>query len=262
MAGNINHLDWSPAADTGQLKQSAGDAAFRFDGVDMTSASNTVTGLPAGMTLTLTRANPGTPTQIAFAPKGEQIASLMKDLVLALNDITSQLNESADPMGGELGNDAGARALKRSLAGLAGTVVMPNAAPGEPRTLGDLGLALNRDGTFRFDGERLDKTLTDSPVAAGAMFTVGMHGVYSTIDKLARTIGSPTDPGSLGGSVTRYTRMKGEIAERLSDIAEKQEALRAQLSKSFTVADRNISLSNSTLSFLKGQIAVWNASDD
>ena len=260
-AGNINYLNWSPASDTGQLKTTAQDAKYRFDGIDMTSETNTATGLPGGMTLTLTGTNTGSPTQIKFDPKNEAITTLMKDFVLALNDITGALAETANPLGGELGNDPGARTLKRRLSELASVVVMPNAAAGEPRTLGDLGLALNRDGTFRLDTARLEKALTETPTAAGEMFTTGLYGVYSTIDKLARNLGSSSDPGSLGGSIARYTRMQGDITERLSDIAEKQEALRSQLTKNFTLADKNIAMSNSTLSFLKSQIAVWNAKD-
>jgi flagellar hook-associated protein 2 len=260
--GTIDYLDWSPAADTGQLKQAARDAAFILDGADITSTTNQVAGLAGGMSLTLTGTNAGAPTQITFTSQQQGISTLMSDLVSALNEVATQLNESADPLGGELGNDTGARALKRSISSLASTVVMPNAVPGEPRTLGDLGLMLNRDGTFGYDDARLNKALAASPAATGAMFTTGLYGVYSTLDKLARTIGNSGDPGSLGGSVSRYSKAKVEIAERLTAIAGKQEALRAQLAKSFTWADRDISASQSTLSFLKGQIDIWNSQND
>jgi flagellar hook-associated protein 2 len=93
------------------------------------------------------------------------------------------------------------------------------------------------------------------------MFTTGLYGVYATLDKFARTIGNSGDPGSLGGSITRYTKAQGEIAQKLTAIAGKQEALRAQLARNFTWADRDISASQSTLSFLQGQIDAWNARD-
>ena len=259
--GNIDFLDWSPAADAGELKMTAGDAAFRLDGIDMTSATNQVSGLAGGMKLTLAGTTTA-PTQISFASNDGAIKGLMNDLVSALNEITGQLNESAKPIGGELGNDTGARALKRSLSTLAGAVVMPSAAVGEPRNLGDLGLVLNRDGTFRLDQARLDKSLADSPTATGAMFTTGLFGVYATLDKLSRNIGNSGDPGSLGGSISRYSKTKADIAQRLTAVAEKQEALRTQLSRSFTWAERDISSSQSTLSFIKSQIAIWNAPRD
>lgn len=261
-AGQLGYLAWTPGTDTGQRRQSAADAAFLFDGVEMTAPGNDVNGLPGGLSLTLGGTNIGAPTTISFSPKGKEITSLMNDLVGALNDISAQLKETASPLGGELGNDSGARALKRELAGLAGEMVMPNAAAGEPKTLGDLGLALNRDGTFRLDTQRLAKTLETQPEAAGAMFTVGLYGVYATLDKLGRTMGNSADPGTLGGSIERYTRQQEQVSEKLIDIAEQQEALRAQMTKQFAWADRNVAMSKSTLSFLQAQLNVWNQQDD
>ena len=47
--------------------------------------------------------------------------------------------------------------------------------------------------------------------------------------------------------------------ERLQTIADQQEQLRERMTKTFIAADRNIALSQSTLSFLKAQVAAWNA---
>lgn len=258
-AGAINHLAWSPAADTGQRKATAADAAFLFDGVAMTSPSNKVAGLPGALVLTLTATNEGAPTQIGFSDKSKQITTMMGDFVTALNDITASLAELAAPQGGELGNDAGARALKRALADLSTQVIMPNAAPGEPRTLADLGVALTREGNFRLDGQRLQTTLSNNLAGASAMFTTGLFGVFGTVDKMTRDLTLRTNPGSLGGSITRYTEQRDKIGERLGKIAEQQERMREQLVKTFTASDRNVAASQSTLAFLRNQIAAWNA---
>jgi flagellar hook-associated protein 2 len=260
--GDLTYLAWSPAGDAGQLRQGARDAEFKLDTVAMASASNAVTGLPEGLTLTLTSTNAGAPTTISFADRSSAISGLMNDFVAALNDITAQLGESAAALGGELGNDPGARALKRALAGLASQVVMPNAATGEPRTLGDLGLRTNRDGSFAFDSARLAATLSASPAGAATMFTTGLFGVYATIDDLARTMASRSDPGALGGSIARYTSLIARNDERASKFAEQQEALRERMVRQFAAADRAVSASNSTLSYIRSQIAVWNAEDN
>ena len=257
--GNIDYLGWTPADDSGQLRQSAQDAQFTFDTIPMVSAGNRVEDLPGGLTLTLTGTNSGTPTRIGFASVSGAVQGVMGDFVAALNDIAANLRETADPLNGELGSDPGARALKRAMSGLAGTVVMPNAAAGEPRTLGDLGLAINRDGTFRLDSERLNTTLAGNSSAATAMFTTGLFGVYATMDKLAREMGTTGNPGTLAGSVARYTRSAQQIDDQLAKISEQQDALRAQLTTQFARTDRNVAASQSTLSFLKNQIAAWNA---
>ncbi|MGB7408953.1 MAG: flagellar filament capping protein FliD [Pontixanthobacter sp.] len=257
--GNINYLDWSPNADSGQLRQTAQDARFTFDTIAMTSASNRIGDLPGGLNVTLTGTNAGAPTRIAFAQDGGAITGVMTDFVAALNDISGILREAADPLNGELGSDSGARRLKRELAGLSGTIVMPNAEEGEPRTLGDLGLAINRDGTFRLDNDRLNAALRDNSAAANAMFTTGLFGVFATLDKLSRAMGTIGDPGSLAGSVARYTKSTQKIDDQLAKIAEQQDALRIRLTKQFAQTDRNVAASQSTLSFLQNQIAAWNA---
>ncbi len=257
--GNINYLNWTPGTDQGELRQSAQDARFKFDTIEMTSASNRIDDLPGGLTLNLTATNAGAPTRIGFAQGASAVGGVMRDFVAALNDISAQLRIAADPLSGELGSDGGARRLKRELAGLAGKVVMPTAADGQPRTLGDLGLAINRDGTFRLDSDRLDATLATNSAGANAMFTTGLFGVFATMDKLSRDMSTIGDPGSLAGSVARYSKSTQRIDEQLAKINEQQDALREQLTKQFARTDRNVAASQSTLSFLQNQIAAWNA---
>lgn len=260
--GALDYLAWHPLTDAGERKATAADAVFLLDGVEMTSASNKVSGLPGGLVLTLTGTNEGAPTQIGFADKSTQITSMMGDFVAALNDITGTLADLAAPQGGELGNDPGARALRRALADLSTKVVMPNAGVDEPQTLADLGLAFTRDGNFRLDGERLTATLTNNLAAAGAMFTTGLFGVFATVDTMARNLTLRSDPGSLGGSIERYTDQLEGIDAKLARIAEQQEKLREQLVKTFANTDRQVSASQSTLSFLQNQIDAWNAQRD
>ena len=260
--GNLEYLSWNPATDAGELKRTAQNAEFELDGVATTSPSNTVTGLPSGLSLTLTGTNIGAPTNISFADNSAQISGFMGDFVAALNDITGALNELANPRGGDLGNDSGTRALKRALSGLTTEIVMPGAVGNEPSTLGDLGLTIDRNGTFSLDTDRLQATLANEPEAAGAMFTTGLFGVFATMDNLARTMSDRSDPGSLFGSEKRYTSQIERIDERLERINEQQERLRERLVSTFAAADTAVGASQSTLSFLQSQIEIWNNSNN
>jgi len=258
VAGDLSYLGWQPASNAGELRASAGDAAFLLDTVAITSATNRVTGLPGGFTLDLTATNVAAPTSLTFANDTTSITSVMSDFVAALNDVVLQLNTLAAPVGGELGNDAGARELRRDLAALAGQVVMSGAAAGDPRTLADLGLALNRDGTFRLDSARLNRSLEASPDAVAAMFTVGPSGVFATIDRFARQASLLGDPGSLGGSVARYEDQLERTDERLERIAEQQEALRSRLTRELLASGRRVTAAQSTLEFVRQQFAPRN----
>ena len=259
--GDLSYLGWGPATDSGELKATARDAAFALDTVAMTSPTNRVTRLPGGFTLDLAATNTGAPTTLSFANNTDAVSGVMNDLVSALNEIVGQVNQLAAPLGGELGNDPGARELRRDLAGLAGRVVMPGAATGEPRTLADLGVVLNRDGTFRLDSARLGQALADTPDAVAAMFTTGASGVFATVDRFARENSLVSDPGSLGGSVRRFETQLANSDERLAVIAEQQEALRQRLTRDFVASERRVAASQSTLTFLRQQVDIWSNSD-
>ncbi|WP_298307591.1 flagellar filament capping protein FliD [uncultured Erythrobacter sp.] len=259
--GDLSYLAWNPASDAGELRQASQDAVFRLDTVELTSSSNTVTGLPEGIGLTLNETNIGTPTTLSFETNDGAISAVMTDFVAALNDVVSLLSQEASGLGSTLNNDSGARGLRADLSALANEVVMPGAEDGEPSTLGDLGLSITRDGTFELDTARLNETLTSSPDGAAAMFTAGAFGVFATIDGLARDNTLFSDPGSLGGSIARYEAQIERNDERLARVAENQESLRNRLTRSFIAAQSNVTASQSTLSFLEQQIEAFNQSN-
>lgn len=253
-------LAWTPASgDPTRLLATATDARFKLDGLELTSATNTITQPAPGFNLTLRATNIGAPTAIAFADQRTAISAFMGDFVSALNEIAKTLGAATDPKSGDLARDSGARALRQSLGQLANTVVMPGAPTGAPRTLADLGLATTREGSFRLDTTRLTAMLERDPAGAAKMFTTGLYGVFATIDGLSRKSTSLANPGSLGASLTRLAAQQNAVKDDLATIAEKQEALRANLSKRFAVADSRVGASRSTLSFLQGQIDAWNA---
>lgn len=253
-------LAWTPASASGQLLATARDAAFKVDGLSMTATSNTVSEAIPGVKLQLAATNTGSPTTVSFSDPTSAITGSMQDLVDALNEITSALNAST-AIGGDLANDGGARSLKRSLGGLAGTVIMP-AATGAARTLADLGLKTQRDGTFALDSARLTATMAADPEGVAAMFTNGINGVFATVDKIYRDASSTTRAGSLGESISRYNKQVKQISDDQTELVDKQEALRARLASQFTKSETRIGASKSTLSMIQNQIAQWNKSSN
>ncbi|MET1083031.1 MAG: flagellar filament capping protein FliD, partial [Burkholderiales bacterium] len=139
--------------------------------------------------------------------------------------------------------------------------VMPNAT-GAAKTLADLGLSTQRDGSFVLDTNRLKATLAKDPEGVAAMFTTGLYGVFATVDKLNRNASSASDPGSLGGSISRFTKQLAQVKVDQTGIAAKQETLRANLTARYAASDTRITASKSTLSFIQNQIEAWNNSGD
>jgi flagellar hook-associated protein 2 len=257
---SLSDLAWTPAASS-QLIATASDAEFLVDGISRTATSNTVSEAIPGVTLKLTGVNTGAPTTVAFTDTSAALATTMADLTAALNEIAGALNTATDPTSGDLRADNGARALKKAFGQLAGSTVMPNAT-GAAKTLADLGLSTQRDGTFVLDSNRLNATLAKDPDGVAAMFTTGLYGVFATIDKLGRSASSPSDPGSLGGSISRFNKQLAQVKQDQSGIAAKQETLRANLTARYAASDTRITASKSTLSFIQNQIAAWNKSSN
>lgn len=256
----LANLAWNPSAgDAGRLLAAAADAAFKVDGLAMTAPSNRAANFIPGVTLTLTGTNTGSPTRVTFADASSAITSAMQDLTAALNEMAGAIRTATDPLAGDLSRDSGARQLRQVFATLAGSVVLPNAASGAPRTLADLGLATQRDGSFTLDMRRLSATLKADPEGAAAMFTNGLFGIYATIDGIARRASRSTDPGTLAGSVGRYSLLKARVADDQARVADQQDVLRMQLVKRFAASEARVGASKSTLSFLQQQIDAWNA---
>ncbi|MEQ1496584.1 MAG: flagellar filament capping protein FliD [Novosphingobium sp.] len=252
-------LAWTPASTPARLHSSAVNAQFKLDGLAMTSATNKISDLVPGLNLNLNGTNSGSPATIRFSDPATSVTAFMNDLVSALNELAVQLKTQTDPLTGDLARDSGARAMRRAFGQFAGSTVMPGALSGEPATLADLGLATNRDGTFRLDSTRLTATLKSAPQGVAAMFTTGLHGVYASFDKLSRSLTAATDSDTLAASLIRLTAQKQDLSKEAAKLVEAQEKLRARLSRQFAGTESRVAESRSTLSFLKNQIDAWNA---
>jgi len=258
----LSALAWDPSSgDPTRLLKASADAEFKLDGVAMRSSSNKPGEVAPGISLTLTGTNVGNPATITFNDASAAVQSVMTDLTAALNEIIGALNAATDPKSGELARDDGAKALRRQLSTLGSTVIMPAAPEGSPRTLAELGLSLGRDGTFTLNTTTLAAAIARNAEGVAAMFTNGLYGVYSTIDKISRAASTTGNPGSLAGSVSRYTSQQTKISDEATKVAELQESMRARLAKQFAAADTRIGASKSTLSFLQAQVEAWNKSD-
>lgn len=249
---------WTPADGTAnRVLTSAQNAAYKLDGLPMSAPSNTVNEVIPGLNLTLTATNVGAPATLTFADNSAAISSVMTDFVSALNELSAQVKTATDPVTGDLARDGGALALKRALSGLTGQTVMPGAPAGSPRTLADLGVSIQRDGSYVLDGTKLNAALKADPTGVAAMFTNGLYGVYGTIDGLSRKMSSSNNAFSLTASVNRYTGLKTKVKTDLTALADKQETLRQQLVTRFAKTQTNVADSTSTLTFLKNQINAW-----
>ena len=80
------------------------------------------------------------------------------------------------------------------------------------------------------------------------------------MQNITMSVTSSTDPGSLSGSVARYTRLQASVTAQQTSMASQQAKVREQLVTQFASANALVAGSKSTLTFLQNQIAAWNKS--
>lgn len=259
-ATSLNTLAYNPSTTSSTItsQQSAGDAAYKLDGISRTSTSNTIASAAPGLSLKLTGTNSGNPTTITYSDPSSTITTTMTNLVSALNAIMTELNTDMSASTGNLYNDQGAKAVSRAFSQLAGTTIMKSATGSDPKTLADLGVSTNKDGSFTLDSTKLASALSSNTSGVAAMFTKGINGIYSTLYKMTSSLTTSTDSGSLAGSITRYTNLQTSLTTQKSKLSDAQTALRTRLITQYAAANSSVATSNSTLTYLKNQIAAWN----
>lgn len=165
----------APAAMT--RAQTAEDAIIRMDGIDLTRPTNAVDDVVDGVTLNLVSAQPGVPVTLGATRPTAAIRQAVTDFVDAYNELKKSLDtattaNSSDEKSGALYGNSSVREMQRQLSRLTSTVL--SSAKG-PKTLAEIGVATNRDGSLSLDTSRLATTLTAYPDAVEAMFNPGQR---------------------------------------------------------------------------------------
>ena len=136
------------------------DASLTVDGVPVTSASNTVTGAVAGLTLNL-QSESTNPVTISVAPETAPITSAVNNFVTAYNslikDLKTQFTYNSGSGGeGVLASDSTARNLQSDVLNAANLAI----GSGSITSLAALGVSTQQDGTLSLDSAALNRALS------------------------------------------------------------------------------------------------------
>jgi flagellar hook-associated protein 2 len=176
--GGIERFAYDPMASGGMTAaQAAQDAVVRLDGVEVRRGANSFTDLIAGVQIDLKKAAVGTTVSLGIARPTAAISQAVSDFVDAYNELQEMLAQataagSNGAAGGPLRGDTGIRQMQRQLAALTTTEL---SSVGAYRTLAEIGVATNRDGTLRVDAARLAEALATDPKAVEALFNPRQH---------------------------------------------------------------------------------------
>ena len=237
--------------------QPALDAHAKIDGVEVTSATNTITGAIDGVDVTLTQANNTGDTstltvQYDQVGAGAAIDAFVKAYNGIVDTVKSVASYNADTkQGGPLFGDGGVTNLVDQLRRVLGSAV-----PGldsSANMLAKIGVTIGLDGHISADGTKLDAAFTANFNDVGKLFADKDNGIGTQLGKLL-------DPYLESGGVFdgRNTSLKASISDiddQRTQLNQRLSALQDRYTQQFNALDTLMSQLQSTSSFLTQQFA-------
>lgn len=220
-------LAYDPAGTQNLTQTSAAqNAQFTINGLAIQSASNSVSDAIDGVTFSLLKA--GTST-INVSRSTAEVQRTVQDFVKAYNDLNTMLTgvSAADPASrtqAPLNGDAAVRTIQAQLRSVLGSSLGPGF---NLRTLSDVGLSFQRDGSLALDSSKLSAALSNNADDVEALFASSARSNDSLVrvtGQTARTragtyalsVTAMGTQGSLAGTTAANTTITAGVNDTLS----------------------------------------------
>jgi flagellar hook-associated protein 2 len=262
-SGDAAALTYDPAhAGSGMSTvTSAQDARLSVDGFEVTSASNAVQNVIQGVTINLDAISGDAPDALTVAPDTDSIKSAITQFVDAYNRFVGtsrQLTsyDAASKKAGALLGDPTMLAISSKLSRQLGTTV---GADGDAiRSLGDLGIHFEVDGSLSVDADKLGSALTAHPDQVRGLFSAA-SGFGKTLTPMLN--GYLQSGGILDGRTDSLNQNNDSLDDQQTALDTRMDALTAMYTQQFTKLDQLLTSLNSTSSFLTQQLAGASSSN-
>ena len=250
ISGNTTGLSFTKAV-TGT------NASLVVDGIPISSASNTVSNVISGVTLSLGSPSPSAPVTVNVNPDTTQATTAINNLVSAYNtvigEINSQFNVASDGSGGgPLETDNSLRDVQAQLLG-----ALSYSIPGNNGivNLASIGVNFNNDGTLSVDSGKLTSALSSNFSAVQNLLQNSTNGFSQNLSTVLTNING-AGTGILSLDAQSVTSTSQSLTKQISDL---QAALLVQQANLTTVyAQVNTTLQE--LPLLESQITQQLAS--
>lgn len=242
--------------------QTASDAAFTVDGVAYTRATNSFSDVVPGMTISLKKADTLTTIAISSTRPNDVLKQTLGDFVSVFNTLK---NDAQSARVANNGNPA-LRAFERQLSAF---IAQPLTGDANIRSLSDVGISTNRDGTIALNNAKLEAALRDFPDAVEAIFNPPRDatrseatdpGIAFALDALRDA--AVANNGTLEQVRSSLQREADNIAQNRNRMEQREDAYRTRLEKQYAGMDARISALKVTQSYLEQQIKLWNSSEN
>lgn len=260
-SGNLSAVNVGPGAAGMNVTGKAGNAVLTVDGITVERASNSITDLVTGVKLDLVGTS-ATAVTLSSSTPTTALTNAVEDVVFTYNTVMAELKKQTDPITGELRGDSGAQNLLRSMKALTTRDLLPGAAPGTPRTLAELGVNTNRDGTLSVNSDTLSKVIASNPAALEAIFANSSDGSGLMAAMNSVKLNATSTLYGLGASATRYNQSSRDLSEQQDKIAEQREKLTTRMTQQFASMNARVAAYKSTMTFMENQIKQWTNGDN
>ncbi len=243
-------------------KQQALDSIVFIDGVEMQNDSNVLDTAIPFVRIDLNKAAPGTKVTLATDQPTKSTKDLVTEFVSAYNQLRTALNNAsaAGANGGNAGPLSGDNAIRDMLNQLSKLTTTQLASTGNYRTLNDIGISTNRDGTLTLNSAKLDSAIAADPAGVSQMLnpTVssasdpGLGVAVKTIrDNLQST------NGVLATSKAKYDAIQKQLSKQLDKLNEDMTDYEERLSEVYNRMQTQLAAFKATQSYLTQQISLW-----
>lgn len=173
------------------------NASITVDGIAISSASNTVTGIIPGLTLNLLSADPGAYVSLGVGPDTAQAAAAVNQFVSDYNTVMQAINAQFAVTGsseGVLATDPNLRNLQSDLEGVMSYVNKPSSGTTSVSNLSSLGITVNSNGTLSVNSATLNSALSNNFSDVQTFFQgSALNGFANTMDQQLTNFISPSD---------------------------------------------------------------------
>ena len=268
---DLSQFAWSATTPPAGSRMSSAaqpkDSIILLDGVEQHYAGNTIDSAIPYLRIDLNKAAPGTSVTLSTAEPTTSMRDLMVEFVNAYNTLMKALNTATSTgtdssNAGVLNGESSIRDMKRQLSQMVSTQLT---STGAYKTLNDLGISTNRDGTISLDTATLDKAIAADPKAITQMLNpsaktatnIGLAGLMDSVrDNIQKT------DGPLAASQSKYKALADDLAKQLEKLDTQMTDYQAQLTKVYSAMETRLSALKATQSYLTQQVALWTKSDN
>jgi flagellar hook-associated protein 2 len=225
--------------------QNAIDAEFTVNGLDVVSASNTVSDVIPGATLTLSKKDPDTTVTVQVNRDGNAAKDKIKKFVTAYNDLVTFAKDqglAATAGKASIGRDPLLRGVRDTLRNAIGD----DYEDGTLERLAEIGIGFDMTGKMTLDEELLADRLADSPADTQLLLS-GTDGTGGAFGAMSALIEEYTQSDGL------VAETRGRIDEQIRTLSRRIDTVSAQLEVRRLALQREYIAADLAMSRLKAQ---------